>query len=157
MSWEEMQKTREETGSKFIKLKDGGVVEGVFRGDPHFFFKKYQDSNEYDKWADGRSFRFRINFVTKNENNEIVSKIFEQGATVRDLLLDVKEEYGLDCAFKIKRVGSGKDDTRYSILFKEKLNPQLLAVVNAVPLNPLKAKLLNGESAPTHGDDDIPF
>jgi len=166
MSREALEKSKEEGGGKFIKLKDGEDITGVFVGIPRFFYKKYQDKTEYPKWAEGLNFRFQINFLVK-ENGVYTAKLIEQGSTFRDTLLSVKEEYGLDCVYKIKRKGSGKEDTLYSILFKEKLSPEQMAELKKVKLNDLRP---NKTPPPPYDDerniqhpddmefdDDIPF
>ena len=99
------------------------------------------------------SFKFKINFV-EIKDGELTGRIFKGGKTLSDMLLDVKEEYDLDCIFKIKRTGSSKDDTRYSILFKSKLNEKQKAAVNAVPV--IKFKAIEAEGVPPPADEDAP-
>jgi hypothetical protein len=120
MSWDRM-KTKGE-GGMFVKIKDGESIEGVFRGEPYTYYSAFKDPNEYQHWSEGKSFRFKISFLVK-EGEEWKAKIFQQGSRVAKDLLAVKEEYGLDNVFKIKRTGSDKDDTKYSILFKRALTP----------------------------------
>lgn len=134
--WDKMQ--RRESGASFIKLKDGEAVSGIFRGEPYVFYKAYPDSTEYDEWADGRSFRFRINLVTK-EGSEYVAKIYEAGSTVRDILMACRDEYGdeLDAVFKIKRNGTGTDTT-YNIMFQRKLTNADREMIGDVELNSLR-------------------
>lgn len=159
MNWSNARKVREESGSnKFIKLKDGDSIEGVFRGDPYTFYQKFKDPNEYLQYAEGRSFKFKVNFIVK-ENDTLVSKILQQGATVFDLIVDAIDEYGADCVFKIKRVGSGKEDTRYSVLFKGNLTSEQISQYNAVKLNSLKRALSEEDerNPPLSDEDDISF
>jgi len=163
--WNDMEKAKKEGGGGlFIKIKDGKSVEGVFRGQPRTFYQRYGDRNEYPAWMKGLSFRFRINFITKDETGKMVAKIFQGGAPMRDMILDAKEEYGLDCVYKIKRTGSTKDDTRYAVLFKAVLTTAQLEMVNAVQLKDLKSSnkeqlVPNDEGAPPEHEfiDDIPF
>ena len=163
MSWDKMKQEREKGGgSLYIKLKDGGFVEGLFRGEPHFFYQVFKDKVEYENWAEGRSFKFKINFITKNEEGKLVAKVFQGGSTLRDMLLDAREEYGLDCVFKIKRTGSTKDDTRYSILFKKVLTPEEMEGIKGVKLISLEKKdgdqnFAAEEPPPPETESDLPF
>lgn len=141
MSWDSMKKAKEEGGGgKYLKLKDGESIEGTFMGEPYCFYQKFKDPIEYSSWQEGLSFRFRINFVTRDEHGQLVAKVFQGGAKVRDAVLDVKEEYGLDAVYKIKRTGSGKDDTRYTVLFKQILKEEQLKTIKTVKLNELQGK-----------------
>ena len=156
--WDQMEMTKSEQGSSiFIKLKDGDEIEGVFRGNPYTFYQAFKERVEYDKWAEGRSFRFRIPLVVQ-VNGMYSAKIFQGGAMLRDALIDVRNEYGLDCLFKIKRTGSGKDDTRYSILFKGKLTDEQLEKINAIKL-PILMSSIKGVDAvgETKYSDNVPF
>lgn len=166
MSWASMKKAKDEAkGGLFIKLKDGDFVEGIFRGQPHFYYQKFGDRTEYDTWAEGRSFKFKIPFVI-NENGAWVAKIYQGGAKVRDQIFDMGEEYGvkdtngdlvrIDAIFKIKRTGSGKDDTRYSILFKGFPTAEQLLQINAVKLPNLKGVQEDDDSFPPPDEDDDP-
>ena len=152
MSWDKMEKTREETGL-FIRLKDGDEVTGVFKGTPKTFYSVFKDPMEYEEWKEGRSFKFKINFLVATEDGNFIPKIFQGGAVVRNALLDVKDEYGLDCVFKVKRTGAGKDDTRYAILFKKELNAADKAAIDALELLPLEKQI----DDPRDKKEDIPF
>lgn len=160
MSWDKLIKSREESGqSNHLKFKDGDSYEGIFRGEPHIFYATFKDPKEYPEWAEGRSFKFKINFIIR-ENGKPVARIFKGGAKVRDALIDAQSEYGLDCVFKIKRTGSTKEDTRYSILFKAKLEGDQIEQINEVPLNKLGSD--DSQSEPPQEqhfvpDGDIPF
>lgn len=162
MSWETMKKAKEEGGSSmFVKLADGQSIEGVFRGDPYCYYAKFKDPKEFTHWEEGLSFKFKINFVAI-ENGKLVPKIFQGGAKVRDALLDAKEEYGIDTIFKIKRTGSGKDDTRYAVLFKAKLTPEQTEKIKALPLKELVGKVsateeMPEDDTPPPSEDGIPF
>lgn len=125
MSWDQFKKSREESKKNdlFVSLKDGDSATGCFVGDPKIFYKNFASKQESDNWIKGFSFRFKINFVVK-EGSEYKSKIFEATSRVRDALLDAVNEYTQQCVFKIKRAGSGKEDTRYSILFQSKLSDE---------------------------------
>lgn len=157
MGWESFEKIKTEGGGKFCKLKAGESIEGVFGGEPHFFYKKFSDKTEHETWAEGRQFRFKINFIIKNKDTNLLeAKIFEGGSTLRKALLNVKEEYGLDCVYKIKREGSTKDDTTYSILYKSTLDESQKVLMKNVKLNVLKAEK-SEELPPFNSDDEVPF
>ena len=141
MSWDKMNEGGGGGGGKdFIKLKDGESVEGVFVGEPHTFYGVFKDKTEYSSWAEGRSFKFRINFVTKDDNGQMVAKIYQGGSKVAKAIAACKEEYGLNCLYKIKRVGATKDDTTYSVLFKKELTKEQMDTIKSVALLPLSFK-----------------
>ena len=156
MSWEQLEKAREDSKKGkdiFIKLKDGDAIEGVFMGEPHTFYSIFQDPTEYGERVEGSSFKFRVNFFVK-EDGKWEAKMFSGGVTVRDLILDAKDEYGLDTIFKIKRTGSGKDDTRYSVLpSKHKLTDADKDILKALPLLPTQWK----KNEKHVSDEALPF
>ena len=103
---------------KEIEVKDGESIEGVFRGEPYVFYSIYRDQKEYETKVDGSSLKFKINFFEKLPGGEWKGRIFQQGNTCLKDLIEMKDEYGLDYIFKIKRKGSSKDDTKYHIMPK---------------------------------------
>lgn len=148
----------------FLKLKDRDSVTGVFRGDVHEFFVQWKDKKpvESAESAPGAKFRFRVNFVCK-ENGALVSKIFEQGAVVYNLLKDLSLEYELDSTFvKVIRNGSGMNDTTYSILplIKQTVTPEIEKQLAAVPLQELAPKS-TPETKEHHNEfdenEEVPF
>lgn len=153
MGWDEIKKAKERSsGGSFISLKDGDEVVGVFRGEPYAFYQIYGDKREMKSWVQGASLRFKIAFVTK-ENGAYVGKIFSGSKTVAEQLLDAKEEYGIDCVFKVKRKGSGKDDTRYSILFQKELNQTEIEQLNKIKLPSLTPVQSGGFDDTTPSDE----
>jgi len=127
----------------FLKLNDGESIEGVFRGDPYFFYSKFQDetNTEYKEWQPGLNFRFKVNFVTKI-GDELISKVFNSGKTVASRIKYLLEEYGEDCLFKILRQSESKK-VFYHIDFKSNLTPEQIDRVNSTPLNKLVAENSN--------------
>jgi len=137
MSWDQLKKAREQRGdSHFLSLKDGDKVVGAFRGQPYGYWRKFPDKTEWADWAEGRRFRFKTNLVVKDQD-EWKAKIFEGSKTVSEQLLDVIEKYSQDCLFEIKRSGSTKDDTRYTIMLEKKLDKAELAELEKVTLKEL--------------------
>lgn len=167
MSWDQLKKAKEQSGGDlFISLKDGDSIEGVFRGEPYVFYKKFKDptdKKEYEAWENGRSFNFRINFL-EIKDGTFTPRIFTGGARARDPLAAVKEEYGLNCVFKIKRSGLN-ESTRYDILFKRALDDGQMRQINDFPLKHLTKQTKEvGKYEETHEpvmpievSDDIPF
>lgn len=154
MSWEKMKERSE--NKNFIKLKDGEEVQGVFAGEPYTFYKKFKDQVEYADWADGRSWKFRINFIVKGDNG-YEAKVLEGGSTICDQILAAKEEEGLDAIYKIKRKGSGKEDTVYTVHFKGKLTPEQIEQMKGVKLQNLVFNRSTSLNAPPPDDDSVPF
>ena len=145
MSWNDMKKAKEES-SMFVKLKDGQSIIGTFVGEPYCFYQIFGEKEEHEKYIEGSSFRFKIGFIVKNaETGDLHGKILQAGSLVRNAILDVKEEYGLDSWFKFKRTGSGKSDTTYSVLYQEKLTAEDKEKIKTIKIPSLKKK------------DEIPF
>jgi hypothetical protein len=146
-------------GGMFIKLRDGESVEGIFRGEPHEFYSVFGDKErtEYPDYVKGSSYKFKINFIVREEGKP-VAKIYQGGVTVRRRLEYLFEEFGQDCVYKIARKGSGKDDTEYFLDKKADLNPDQVANIDKLDLCQLTAK---GEDkyayAPPEDDSDLPF
>lgn len=100
----------------FVKLKDGEEIIGVFKGMPHEFGLIWETKKHVPVGTEKSTFRFRINFIVK-EGASYVPKVFEQGITVYNMLKELHQSYPLpETAVKIKRSGSTKDDTTYTIL-----------------------------------------
>lgn len=102
---------------KYLKLKDGDEVRGVFRGDPYTYYAKWE--NKSLSWSKeeqpGYRFRFRINFVQK-VNGEYVPKVLEQGPMVYRQMAELAEDWELESTVvKLKRRGEGLD-TEYSLV-----------------------------------------
>lgn len=165
----------EKTGSKnLIKLKAGESVRGVFRGEPHIFRQHWvnnrsvlcsgADTCPECKLGQKSSFRFRLNFITK-ENEVLVAKVFEQGWTVCEALRALNEgDYPLEKFFmKVTRHGQATNTT-YSIIpvaggevtaeQEEKISKVHLNDLNNNP-TPQQSEI---EEDTFHADsDDIPF
>lgn len=139
----------------FLKIKDGEKVLGVFKGDPVEFYKIFAENRIVPAGTKGASFKFRINFVTK-EGASYVAKVLEQGATVYDMLKDLNEAYPLaETVVEIKRTGATKDDTRYSILpLHPSRQPGEVAwkVINQVQLNALEQARAEASPEPDFGE-----
>jgi hypothetical protein len=127
----------------YLKIKDGEKVAGVFKGEIHEFGLIWEGKKVVPIGTTGSSFRFRINFITK-EGASYVAKVMEQGATVYNMLKDLNESYPLEeTVVEIRRSGSTKDDTRYSILpLPPKAQPteKGWSVISQTPLVKLKAQ-----------------
>lgn len=125
----------------FLRLKDGEAVQGTFVGDPFEFYSKWENGKSHvcPEGEDGARFRFRINFVLR-ENGALVSKIWEQGPTVYRALKDLHQEYNLEeTIVNVKRTGSDMNNTVYTVMpaKKSQLAPEMVAQVKAVPLQDL--------------------
>lgn len=157
-------------GKDFIKLKDGDMIEGCFIGDPIDYrdhFKEGVCEGEMCplcQQGKKSSFKFRINFVTK-ENDMLVAKIWQQGWTAYSTLAglsDVYEKDGIDISkqkFRITRKGSGKEDTEYQIIPIPNgiVADPVFALIKKVPLQDLYIGLKKDkeeEFPPTPQDDD---
>lgn len=133
-------------GSLFLKLSDGDAVQGVFRGDPHEYYQHWVGGKSvvcnhpcaHCKAGDEAKFRFRINFVLK-ENGAFTAKIFETGAKLyRDLKELHEADYNLEeTLVRLKRKGT-KLDTEYSVIpSPKKIDAAALKALSAVELKKL--------------------
>lgn len=139
MKFKEMRVKESGTSLPYLKIKDGERVRGVFKGNPHEFGRIGwgKDSKVVPFGTEGSTDRFLINFIVK-EGASYVAKVWERGNTQYNEIKDLNEKYPLEeTVVEIKRVGSGKDDTRYSILPlppKEQPGEAGWKVINAVKL-----------------------
>jgi len=109
--------------SDFLTLKAGEEVVGVFHGEVKGFWKHFKGPickgrNECEECAKGgqASKKFQINFITKGSEGYVIKK-WERGITEGKALGALSQDYDLrNHLFKIRRTGSGKDDTVYSII-----------------------------------------
>jgi len=153
-------------GGMFVKLKDGQFITGVLAGEVKFYEKIWKDR------PDQPTQRFKMNLLVK-ENGAISAKILDQGPSVWNQLVDMKEAgYNLlRTTIKISRKGSGKFDTEYTIM------PIPNGVIDDISFSSLAAVKLNDlekkESGPEKGplakpqddlgsppqwtEDDVPF
>jgi hypothetical protein len=130
-------------GEKFLKIKAGESVNGIFRGEIHHYFIKWVEGKSVQVSSDepGAKIRFEANFVTMVDGR-FVAKVFGFSQTVYNLLAEVNNEYDLEkTKVKISRRGE-KLETEYSILplLKEPIPPQIMKQIEAVTLNILDAK-----------------
>ncbi len=161
-------------GDKFVKLKDGESIAGVFMGDPYEFSVLWSSgkSSVVEDGTPNAKFRFRVNFITKDAKG-YVAKLFEQGPAVYKRLIKLNEDFqGLEnVVVKITRHGSGMNDTEYTIdpVMDPKNPRQLMAVPDAlstVQLLPMTQET-KPKDAPDHDfgpppidswtPDEIPF
>lgn len=139
-----------------IKLSAGDSIEGVFRGEPYVYYDLFGSKTEFKSWAEGRRKRFRINFVVYDPETEAyAAKILQGGSRLALQIWDQKEEQGLDAVYKVKRVGSGRDDTRYTVVFKRKLTKEEIKKIEAVKSLELGTGRMTKES-PTD-ENEPPF
>lgn len=141
-------------GGEFIKLKDKEFVHVIFMGEPYEYSCVWKD-NKYQKVPDDTpkaKFRFRMNAVVKENNGEYVPKIFEQGATVYNMLKALNDEYqGLESVIiKITRSGSAMNDTEYSLL---PLRQEVPATTKAVLAKLTLLKLEHDTNSQANGAD----
>lgn len=130
-------------GGVFLKLKDGESVSGVFRGEIYAFYSYWDNAEKksfvVDVEHDLARQRYRLNFVTKDESGQLVSKIWEFAGPIYDMLQAINEEYPLpETTVKITRKGTGKD-TEYNLLplLKQPLTKAHLATIEEIKLQVL--------------------
>ena len=155
----------------WLKIAGGQSVSGVFVGEPLIFYVHDKGMNQgysicagdgCEECARGekKSFKFRINFVTK-ENGIMVAKVFEKGVRVYKTMAAVNADYPLDqWMVKISREGAGKDDTTYNImpLPNGELTEAQIEALSSVEMNDLTpVGAGHAKKAPAASSNDLPF
>lgn len=156
----------------FVKLKDGERVMGVFRGDPSIFRQHWVDGRSSlcigkaegcERCAAGEKpkFRFRLNFLTK-EDGIWIAKIFEGNyGTYKDLKEIHENNYSLpETLVTVSRSGE-KQNTRY-VIMPVKNNGNLKAAdfqkLDKIPLNELsESPSTEAEAEEGDANEDVPF
>lgn len=164
----------------YLKLKDKESATGIFVGD-FYEYRQHWVTNRSELCSEDNlcphcaqglksSFRFRINFITKDKDGNYQALVFEQGWTVYNAMRELHSEYDLTKHIvKITRSGSGKSDTSYSILPIKNgaVTPELGNRLCGLTLQDLKHKndaerldLPSGNSAPPpafDSEESLPF
>lgn len=125
-------------GKHYLRLKDGDQIIGVFRGQPYEFYEIF-NQGEVPKSTQGATYRFRVNFITK-EGSNYVAKIFQNGTRILGKMQRVNQVYnGLEnVAVILSRTGSTKDDTMYDVIAlpdKQQPTEEGWKLINQVPLH----------------------
>lgn len=111
------------SSSNYLKLTDGESATGVFMGEIHDFFQLWvkdstgkKVSKEVPEGTADAKFRFKVNFVTK-EDGKYVPKIFESGADNYRRLKTIHEKFGAlpDTLVEITRHGT-ELNTKYDLM-----------------------------------------
>ncbi len=120
---------------------------------------------DYDKPTAGAKPRYKINLVV-HENGELVSKIFEFGPRIYDVLATISVEMDITkTKIKISRKGQ-KKNTQWTIIPLGPVDEKALKKIAAVELNKLSVPGANAQTAGAFdseleveaGDDtEIPF
>lgn len=158
-------------GGLFIALKDGDKITGVFAGEPSIFKIHWIGQKSFKcigratcphcQDGDKPKFRFKINFITKDDG-VLIAKIFEGSyGTFLDLKTMHESDHDLsETQVTVSRRGL-KAETRYTIMpTKAQPMPKELENIKKIPLNSLgeeKAEESFDQSSAVMTDSDIPF
>lgn len=138
----QQQETHKGPG-KFLKVEDGGSVNGIFRGEIFTFYNKWVNGKGTVCHPDdpGAKPRFKLNFVTY-EDGKFIAKIFEFPQTVYNQLADIAEVYPLEkTKVKVTRRGTGTDTVyNFIALTNEPISPVTMTQIEAVSLHVLDDK-----------------
>lgn len=154
----------------FLKIASGTSVTGVFRGEVFEFWQKWPNGGEKQVFFDEAKAmaanakpRFKLNFVTKDDDGKLVAKVWEFGLGTYNELAEINAEYPLEeTVIKITRKGEGKN-TEYHLLplVRQPLNKKQLNEIAAVELQKLEpvAHEPAGEFASEMDEDtdEVPF
>lgn len=165
------KKNESSAGKHFVKLKAGEKIKGIFRGDPlefriHWTANRSSDCPgadqcEHCKTGLKAKFRFRINFITK-ENETYVAKIFEQGWVTYEILDSLHEPYNLEkTVVEVTRRGEALN-TSYTVVPvpppNGQVSPELEKKLSAIILHDLKnIESLDASITTSEYGDDVPF
>lgn len=140
----------DDKGGKFIKMKSGERIVGLFVGDPFTFDQHWVEGKgatcagancAFCKAGEKVSTRFQINFMTQ-EDGVWVAKIFEQGKKTMKTLSAFHAEYDLEKTLVTVTKQGERMTTVYNLLpAKTNLTDAELKKVSAIPLNRLGAKV----------------
>lgn len=153
----------------FVKLKDKEKVVGIFRGDP-FTFRQHWignrpqtcSGNDCAVCKKGESkavFRFNLNFITRDENNQHVAKIFQGGWKLYQTLKALHEsDYDLEKTIvTITRNGSDTNTTYTILPAKEHaVSVDLEKKLTGIALLDVNPETHAGKSEEEE-DDGVPF
>lgn len=136
----------ESTGGKYVKMKSGDRIVGLFVGDPVLFDQHWVDGKSsvcsgagctHCKAGEKPSTRFQINFLTQEEG-VWMAKVFEQGKKTMKTLESFHKEYDLEKTLVTVTKQGERMTTVYSLLpAKTNLSEAELKKVRAIPLNKL--------------------
>lgn len=164
-------------GGQFLKLKDKESQYVIFLGDPYEFFQTFDQAKMkatvVPEGTPKAAFRFRMNAVIKNADGKYEARIFENGATVYNMLKTLNQEYGgLDTVIvKITRQGTGLETEYQLVPLRQEIPPatkaqlaklKLLKLEHEAPV-PMPTEHEHGFSdapPPDHFDqshDELPF
>jgi hypothetical protein len=150
-----------DTGGKFVKMKSGDRLVGLFVGDPVMFDQHWVEGKSQNctgpncphcEAGEKASTRFHINFLTKEED-VWVAKVFEQGKKTLKTLAAFHEEYDLEKTLVSVTKQGEKMTTVYNLLpAKVNLTEAELKKVRAIPLNKLGKQEAGAAPAVMRGD-----
>jgi len=169
MSWEDIGKMKENAGGNYLRLKDGDEIVCMFVGEPSpAYYSIYKDPTRYKTRVEGSKITFDIPCVVK-EGDHYETKTWSFGFFTALTLKEMKDEYGMDYVYKIKRKGASTD-TRYHILPQRKITDAEKAKFSVVSQkghtgdisDPQMGELHDvpphtDEDKPGEDDDGIPF
>jgi len=142
----------------YLKLKDGESIVGILQGKAHTYYAKWQDEGGFapvDEDTPGASFRFSLNFCEINKDKKMENPVvWEQGKKVWKFLQELNKDFPLEKTFiKIKRMGSDKSDTTYTILPVTKIKvADMQKQLDHMDLHEFGVEKLKFKE-----DDDLPF
>ncbi len=121
---------------KFLKLKDGESVQGVFRGELYDMGRCSWSGQGYHPDPNGYS-RYRLNFVIwDKEQKKFIAKIWEFGFTLCETLEEFNTAAPLEkTKVQITRKGTGKENTSYIVFPIGPVAAGGMPLIEAVELN----------------------
>jgi hypothetical protein len=148
----------------FLRIKDGEQVTGILRGKTYQFYQSgFGAASKVVGPGEGKE-RFRHNFIVK-EGDQYVAKIWEFGPKIYDALSALEASgWELETTLlTISRVGSTKENTRYTVTpQKKEPTPAAMKEIDKLTLNVLEHREPTTQAplrnyAPGSDDSEVPF
>lgn len=150
---------KNEDDKRRIWLKDGQEVKGIFRGDIHESQIHWRDKKKVPCFGSGceicatgekSKFQFRINFIHKDTDDNLVSSLYEGNWGAYQRLAKINEEHPLENY--MVRMYKGEENGFKADLFERmaELSPERLQTIQSISLE----SVLDDEQKPSPFPED---
>lgn len=144
------------TNELYIRIKDGGEVVFIPRGEIYEFYSKFGVKGEVPPDTEGARLKYKINAVVY-EGGAFKAKIYEFGKSVYEQFYEISQVCDVTkTKLRLSRKGSSKEDTTYFLLpvMKEPLSAGQLGAIDQVELNILDKPAAGQRLAPSSNQEE---